>query len=59
MGHAWLETRDEVFDPVANQFNSRDDYYSLGRPTLVRRYTMIEAAHAMIKENHYGPWSVK
>ena len=37
MGHAWLETRDEVFDPVANEYFSKDDYYSLGYPTNVRR----------------------
>lgn len=58
MGHAWLENRAEVFDPVANRHYSREDYYSLGRAAVVRRYTKIEAAHVMIKEGHTGPWPV-
>ena len=37
MDHAWLETRDEVFDPVANRHFSRDDYYSLGHAANVAR----------------------
>ena len=57
MGHAWLENRAEVFDPVKNRHFSRDDYYSLGQPTNVRRYTSKEAAHRMAAEQHYGPWS--
>ena len=57
MGHAWLENEAEVFDPVTNRDFSRDDYYSLGRPTNVRRYTVKEAAHLMAAEQIYGPWS--
>ncbi len=58
MGHAWLETGDEVFDPVPNEFFPKDEYYALGRATIVRRYTKIEAAHVMLKEGHTGPWSI-
>ena len=57
MGHAWLENRVEVFAPVANRHFSRDDYYSLGHPTNVRRYTLKEAAHLISAEELWGPWS--
>ena len=57
MGHAWLETRDEVFDPVANEYFSKDDYYSLGYPTNVRRYTRKEAAQRISAEGIWGPFS--
>ena len=61
MGHAWLETRDEVFDPVKNQYFSRDYYYSLGHAANVRRYTVKEAvkeAGLLIAASEYpwGPW---
>ena len=61
MGHAWLETGDEVFDPVANEYLSRDYYYSLGHVANVRRYTVKEAAKEaalLIAASEYpwGPW---
>ncbi len=56
MRHAWLESTEEIFDPVANRYFSRDGYYSLGSITKVRRYTKKEAAHMMLAEGHHGPW---
>ena len=49
MGHAWLESRDEVFDPVANQHFSKDKYYGLGPITVTGRYTKIEACNLMLE----------
>ena len=56
MGHAWLESRDEVFDPVVNQHFSKDKFYGLGPITVTGRYTKIEACNLMLDNDHYGPW---
>ena len=56
-GHAWLESKTEVFDPVINKIFHRAVFYRTHRPTKLNRFSRTEAAIMIAEQDHYGPWS--
>ncbi len=57
ISHAWIETNDgKVYDPVLDKSMTVDAYMRLFGAVVERRYTKREAADAMIKAEHFGPW---
>jgi hypothetical protein len=56
IGHASLEKDDQVFDPVENQFFSKEDYRSRFDAIARVSYTQEEAGRIGAKAGHAGPW---
>lgn len=58
--HAWVEwpstTPPTVYDPVTDDEYDLDFYYLNAGATPQRRYTPDEAADALERTGHYGPW---
>ncbi len=57
IGHAWLESEIEVFDPVPNKISHRAVFYRSFRPTKVNLFSRTEGAKMIMEQGHYGPWS--
>ena len=56
IGHAWLESEIEVFDPVPNKICRRGDFYRHFRPTKLNRFSLTELAKMIAEQSHFGPW---
>ena|SRR5581483_4084035 len=55
--HAWLEGREEVWDPQSKKIVSVQQYYEWYRPVAHARFTRKEATWAYLSNRHYGPWT--
>lgn len=57
-GHAWCENTitGRIYDAVLDQLYLRSTYYRQFGARLIRRFTVLEAATMLGKENHWGPW---
>lgn len=58
-GHAWLELGDDLVVDCANGRENlvrKSVYYQAGKCRRIKRYTREEAAAAMLKHGHFGPW---
>ena len=56
IGHAWLESEIEVFDPVPNKICRRGDFYRHFRSTKLNRSSLTELAKMIAEQGHFGPW---
>ena len=56
LDHAWIETDDEIYDPVMDKTWGRAIFYSLFKPTVFKRYNREEARKMILKHKHWGPW---
>jgi hypothetical protein len=57
VGHAWIEVPgDQVYDPVRNTYTLRRVYAITKQAVVEKRYTKKQAARAMLKHHHHGPW---
>lgn len=56
IGHAWLEHGDTFFDPVAGGGMALERCERMHRIVAHARYSLKQAAEAVISTGHYGPW---
>ena len=56
IGHAWLESETEVFDPVPNKISRKGDFYRHFRPTKLDRFSLTELAKMIAEQGGFGPW---
>lgn len=57
--HAWVELPDgSVWEPITNSTFDQQDFRILFGAREERRYNDTEAARAMLRSNHFGPWHV-
>ena len=56
LDHAWIETGEEVFDPVMDKTIPKEVFYALFKPTIYKRYTREETRRMILKHEHWGPW---
>jgi hypothetical protein len=56
IGHAWVEWDGQVFDSGQPDGVLLEDYYQMARAKPIKRFNRLQAAKAMFKSQHMGPW---
>jgi hypothetical protein len=57
IGHAWvIAPGGAIYEPVSDREWPIEEFEAEFAPLEERRYTPMEALHAMIATGHWGPW---
>ncbi len=54
--HAWVEEKDEVFDPVWDKRFPKDLYNEIMNVTIHKKYNQEEMLKIMLQHGNWGPW---
>jgi hypothetical protein len=56
LGHAWLQSDSEVYDPTFGRWLPIAEYVSRNNATVLGCYAKAEVVELILRSKHHGPW---